>query len=66
MAMLKPYLMITVTVFSRVAAAHLFRLIGGWPMEIAGLDIPRWVSIGGFVFPAALALWGSKLLLSLA
>ncbi len=65
MVTLSPYLMISATIFLVVAIAHLTRLIGGWPIEIAGLVVPVWVSLPGVLFAGALAIWGMTLALSI-
>jgi hypothetical protein len=53
---MKPFTTIGVVIFGLVALAHLLRLCLGWVVTINGATVPAWVSMPGFVLPAALAL----------
>ena len=49
---------VTAVLFLVVAVAHLLRIILGWRVEIAGLDIPFWVSWLAVLVAGALAYFG--------
>ncbi|MBI5612864.1 MAG: hypothetical protein HY942_07355 [Gammaproteobacteria bacterium] len=55
----KPFTSIAIVVFGLVAFVHLLRLLLDWYVVVAGVSIPMWVSVLGFVVPAGLAvmLW---------
>jgi hypothetical protein len=55
----KPFTMAAVVIFAIVAVMHLLRLLLGWGVTIAGIDIPMWVSVVALVVTAGLAvgLW---------
>ena len=57
----KPYFVVSGVLFGLVAIAHLVRAIYGWPVAIAGKDIPVTVSWVGFIVAASLALWAVQL-----
>jgi uncharacterized membrane protein YhaH (DUF805 family) len=54
----KTYMTVTAVLFLVVAVAHLLRIILGWRVEIAGLDIPFWVSWLAVFAAGALAYFG--------
>lgn len=54
----KTYMTVTAVLFLVVAVAHLLRIILGWRVEIAGLDIPFWVSWLAVFMAGALAYFG--------
>lgn len=56
----KPYCVVSGALFSLVALAHLVRLVYGWHIQADDLTVPMWVSWGGFVVPAMLAIWGFR------
>ena len=39
------------------AAAHLWRAIAGWNLQLSSWVIPSWVSITGAVVAGALSVW---------
>jgi len=55
----KPFTTIAIVVFGPVAFVHLLRLLLDWHVVAAGVSIPTWVSVLGFVVAAGLAtmLW---------
>lgn len=55
----KPFTVIAIVVFGLVAFVHLLRLLLDWYVVVAGVSIPMWVSVLGFVVTAGLAtlLW---------
>jgi hypothetical protein len=54
----KTYASVSATIFLIVAIAHLLRVIFGWEVRIAALDIPQWVSWLALVVAAVLAYFG--------
>jgi hypothetical protein len=56
---MKPFTTIAVAVFAVVALAHLYRLISGFEVVVAGCRIPQWASVPGLIAAAGLAamLW---------
>ena len=57
----RAYLVISGTIFSLVALAHLARAVESWPVQIAGWTVPVAVSWLGFVVTSALAIWAFSL-----
>ncbi len=55
------YLQVSGTLFGLIAFGHLLRLLYRTPAEVAQWVVPLWVSVIGFVLPAALALWAFRL-----
>ena len=53
---MKPFTTIGAVIFALVGLLHLLRLCLGWVVTLNGSVIPMWVSIPGFVVPAALAV----------
>ena len=47
-------------IFLLVALLHLLRVIFSIKMAVAGFTVPIWLSIFGFIFALALALWMFK------
>ena len=58
---LKDYCIISGTLFSLVALAHLFRIVFGLPIQIDEYDVPMLVSWVGLIVPAGLAVWAFRL-----
>ena len=57
----RPYFVISGCIFALVALLHLARAINGWPVLVAGQDVPVTVSWAGFIVAASLALWAVQL-----
>ena len=53
---MKPFTTIAVAFLALVAIIHLFRLVAGWEVIVAGFVIPVWWSGFGLIIPGALAL----------
>ena len=58
----KRFLIVTLVLFGVIATLHLVRLVLGWPVSIAEVAIPLWVSVFGVLVPGALAAWALALL----
>ena len=58
-AMNKPFTVAAVVIFAIVAVMHLLRVVLGWDANIAGTEIPMWVSVVALVIAGGLAvgLW---------
>jgi len=56
---MKPGSMLAILLFTLVAIAHLLRLVYGLDVTVNGWSLPQWVSVGGVIVPAAIAvlLW---------
>jgi hypothetical protein len=46
--------------FSVLAAVQLTRTVLGWPVEVADIAIPVWVSGLAFVIAATFAIWAFR------
>ena len=58
---MRAYVYITGVIFGVVTLAHALRLIMGWPIELAGLAIPVWMSWLGILVAGALCAWAFRL-----
>jgi hypothetical protein len=58
------YCLISGVLFSLVAIAHLLRLIFGISVQVEAYAVPMSLSWFAFVVPAALALWGFRVVLA--
>src|SRR4029078_1498673 len=58
-AMNKPFTVAAVVIFAIVALIHLLRFVLGWNANIAGTEIPMWVSVAALVIAGGLeiGLW---------
>ena len=56
----KAYNTTTAALFLVIAALHLLRVILGWHAEIAGIDIPQWLSWVALIVAGALAYFGFR------
>lgn len=54
----KNYLQITGLLFTVGALVHVLRLLMGWPMSVAGVEIPV-IASGGIVLVAALLAYSA-------
>jgi hypothetical protein len=43
-----------------IALAQLARFVRGWPIAVAGIEIPVWTSGVAFLVAGSLALWGLR------
>lgn len=57
---MRRYEQISATLFALVAFAQLTRSILGWPVQIASLSIPVWVSVVAFAVTGSMAIWGFR------
>lgn len=59
---MRTYLQISGVVFGVIALLHVFRLLLGWPAQIAGWAVPSWISWVAILAAGALSLWAFRLL----
>jgi hypothetical protein len=57
----KRYLQISGAIFGIVALVHVLRLVFGWPAEVAGWNVPLWVSWAAIAVAGALCVWAFRL-----
>ena len=62
---MRAYHLVSAFVFLVLAVAQLARFLYGWPVTVAGVSIPVWVSAIAAVVIGALAAWGLQLILLL-
>jgi len=56
----KMYCTISGVLFSLVALGHLLRITGNLPVTVGTMSIPMYVSWGGLIVPALLAIWAFR------
>lgn len=56
----KTYCTISGALFSLVALGHLLRILGNLPVTVGTMSIPMYVSWGGLIVPALLAIWAFR------
>ncbi len=57
---MRRYELVSGLFLSLVALLQLVRFIRGWPVVVAGAEIPVWVSAIAFLVAGSLALWGFR------
>ncbi len=57
---MRAYLQISGLVFGVVALLHVARLLLGWPAQIAGWDVPVWLSWLAFAAAGVLSFWAFR------
>jgi hypothetical protein len=45
---------------SLLALLQLLRFVRGWPVLVAGVEIPVWISAVAFLIAGSLGLWGLR------
>ena len=58
--MTNKYVVVSGAIFGAVAAAHVVRALYEWPVRIASLDIPVWVSWVAVVVAGGLCAWAFR------
>jgi hypothetical protein len=61
---MRTYLIMSTVAFDLIATAQLVRLVLGWPVNVAGVNIPLWASAIAVVIIGSLAAAGTRLLLT--
>lgn len=59
---MRPYLRASTILFGLLATVQLIRLVRGWPIAVAGLSIPVWVSGIAVLIMGSMAVWGTRIL----
>jgi hypothetical protein len=59
---MRTYLQVSGVLFGLVALGHLLRVVGRWPLLIAGRPLPAIVSLIVLVLAGAMAVWAWRLL----
>jgi len=57
---MRRYAQISGAFFSVLAAVQLTRTILRWPVHVAGVSIPVWMSACAFVIASAFAIWAVR------
>lgn len=60
---MRTYLLVSTIVFDLLAMLHLVRFVLGWPLIIADVAVPGWVSVVAFLGLSSLAIWSIRLLI---
>ncbi len=58
---MRAYLLISGVVFGVIALLHIARLLLDWPAQIAGWDVPLWLSWLAFAAAGVLSVWAFRL-----
>ena len=54
------YELVSGVFFTLLALVQLTRTVLGWPVQVAGIEIPIWVSVIACLIAGALAVWGFR------
>ena len=54
----KTYIKVTKVIFAIVGLVHLSRIFLGWPLVIAGWEVPLWANVLGVLFAGYLVYSG--------
>ena len=57
---MRRYERVSGVVFGLLATAQLARLLFRWPVQVASVSVPLWVSALAFVITGALATWAFR------
>jgi hypothetical protein len=58
---MRSFLLTTGVIFSAVAVAWLLRLVLAVPVQVGGVSVPVWASLGPLVVTGSLAIWAFRL-----
>lgn len=58
---MKPYVQLSGAIFAVVAIIQLLRVIRGWPIQIATVNVPVAASVVAFLVAGSLAIWALRL-----
>jgi len=59
---MKPYHVISGSIFGLVAIAHLLRLINQWPLVLGPYAVPLPISWAGLIITGCLSFWSFRLI----
>ncbi|HEU5218291.1 MAG TPA: hypothetical protein VFU23_06510 [Gemmatimonadales bacterium] len=54
------YVRVSGMFFCLLAAVQLTRTLLGWPVQVAGVDIPVWPSVVAFLVTSTFAIWAFR------
>lgn len=57
---MRAYIWISGALFGAIAVVHALRLLQGWPVEVAGRNVPVWISGVGLLVTGILFLWAVR------
>ncbi len=58
--MLSKYVVVSGVLFGAIAVAQAVRAWNQWPVQVAGFDVPMWVSWLAMVVAASLCMWAFR------
>ena len=58
---MRPYLLITATLFGLIALAHVSRLLRHWPVNLGSYTVPLGVPWLGLLVAGGLCIWALRL-----
>ena len=59
---MKPYHLVTGSIFAFVAIIHILRIINQWPLVIGPWNAPMTMSWVGLIITASLSIWSFRLI----
>lgn len=57
---MRRYELVSGILFTILAVAQLTRTLLGWPVQVAGFNVPVWISGVAFLITGGLALWAFR------
>jgi hypothetical protein len=60
---MRTYILVSAIFFAILTAVQLIRFLLGWPVVVAGVSVPVWVSALAAIVVGSLAAWGMRLVL---
>ena len=57
---MRRYVLVSGLFLSVLAAAQLLRVVMRWPVRVAGVDVPVWVSVLAALIVGSLAIWAFR------
>lgn len=57
---MRRYEQVSGVVFSLLAVVQLTRVVRGWPVQVATVTVPVWVSLIAFLITGSLAIWAFR------
>jgi putative Ca2+/H+ antiporter (TMEM165/GDT1 family) len=58
---MRRYALLSGTLFALQALVQLARVVLQWPVSVASVDVPIWVSVIAFLITASLSIWAFRL-----
>jgi hypothetical protein len=54
------YVVVSGVLFGVIAVVQAVRALNQWPVQVAGFDVPVWVSWGAMVVSGSLCVWAFR------